>query len=86
MKLHQLVVATHTPFHADGSLAPEVVATQAAFLAANGLKTVFITEGNITFKIIRIVIIKRTVLITIWFGVFSRFFKTIRMLGYIIIF
>ena len=46
MKLHQLVVATHTPFHADGSLAPEVVATQAAFLAANGLKTVFITGST----------------------------------------
>ena len=33
----------HSPFHADGSLAPEVVPTQAAFLAANGIRTVFIT-------------------------------------------
>jgi N-acetylneuraminate lyase len=41
--LHELVPATHSPFHADGSLAPEVVATQAAFLAANGIRTVFIT-------------------------------------------
>lgn len=46
MKLHELVVATHSPFHADGSLAPEVVPTQAAFLAANGTKTVFITGST----------------------------------------
>lgn len=46
MKLHELVVATHSPFHADGMLAPEVVATQAAFLAANGTKTVFITGST----------------------------------------
>lgn len=46
MKLHELVVATHTPFHADGSLAPEVVASQAAFLAANGIKTVFMTGST----------------------------------------
>lgn len=46
MKLHELVVATHSPFHADGSLAPEVVATQAAFLAANGIKTVFMTGST----------------------------------------
>jgi N-acetylneuraminate lyase len=41
--LHEFVAATHTPFHADGSLAPEVVAIQAAFLAANGIRTVFVT-------------------------------------------
>lgn len=46
MKLHELVVATHSPFYADGSLAPEVVATQAAFLAANGTKTAFITGST----------------------------------------
>jgi N-acetylneuraminate lyase len=46
MKLHELVVATHTPFHPDGSLAPEVVMTQAAFLAANGIKTVFMTGST----------------------------------------
>jgi N-acetylneuraminate lyase len=46
MKLHELVVATHTPFHADGSLAAEVVATQAAFLTANGIRTVFITGST----------------------------------------
>ena len=41
--LHEFVAATHSPFHADGSLAPEVVPIQAAFLAANGVRTVFIT-------------------------------------------
>ena len=41
--LHELVAATHSPFHADGSLAPEIVPVQAAFLAANGIRTVFIT-------------------------------------------
>ena len=41
--LHELVAAVHSPFHADGSLAPEVVPVQAAFLAANGIRTVFIT-------------------------------------------
>jgi N-acetylneuraminate lyase len=41
--LHEFVPATHSPFHADGTLAPEVVAVQAAFLAANGIRTVFIT-------------------------------------------
>jgi N-acetylneuraminate lyase len=46
MKLHELVAATHSPFHANGSLAPEVVATQAAFLASNGIKTVFMTGST----------------------------------------
>jgi N-acetylneuraminate lyase len=41
--LHELVVAAHSPFHDDGSLAPEVVATQASFFSANGVGTVFIT-------------------------------------------
>jgi N-acetylneuraminate lyase len=46
MKLHELVAATHSPFHADGSLAPEVVAIQAAFLKSNGISTVFITGST----------------------------------------
>lgn len=45
-KLHELVVAAHSPFHADGTLAPEMVATQAAFLAKNAVKTVFITGST----------------------------------------
>ncbi|BCU75304.1 dihydrodipicolinate synthase family protein [Luteolibacter sp. LG18] len=46
MFLHELVAATHSPFHADGSLAPEVVPLQAAFLAAQGIRTVFITGST----------------------------------------
>lgn len=45
-KLHELVAATHTPFHEDGSLAPEIIGAQAAFLAGNGVKTVFITGST----------------------------------------
>ncbi len=41
--LHELVAAAFSPFHADGSIAPEVVPIQASFLAAQGIKTVFIT-------------------------------------------
>jgi N-acetylneuraminate lyase len=40
---HCLVAAPHTPFHADGSLAPEVVALQASHLSAQNVKAVFIT-------------------------------------------
>ena len=46
MQLHELVVAAHSPFHADGSIAPEVVPAQAAFLAKQGTKTVFITGST----------------------------------------
>lgn len=46
MKLHELVVATHSPFSTHGSLAPEVVATQAEFLTTNGIRTVFITGST----------------------------------------
>jgi N-acetylneuraminate lyase len=46
MQLHELVVAAHSPFHADGSLAPEVVPLQADFLARNGTGTVFITGST----------------------------------------
>ncbi len=44
--LHELVAAAHSPFHDDGSLAPEVVPAQAAFFAANGIRTVFITGST----------------------------------------
>ncbi len=44
--LHELVAATHSPFHSDGSIAPEVVARQAEFLAANGVRTVFVTGST----------------------------------------
>jgi len=45
-RLHGLVAATHTPFHADGSLAPEVVALQAAHLARQGIRSAFITGST----------------------------------------
>src|SRR6187200_2888685 len=41
--LHHLVAAVHSPFHADGTIAEEAVAGQAKFLAANGVRTAFIT-------------------------------------------
>ena len=37
-----LVAATHTPFHADGSLHLAIVEKQAAHLSANGVKFAFI--------------------------------------------
>jgi N-acetylneuraminate lyase len=42
VKLHGLVAATHTPFHADGTLNLTVVETQAAHLLKNGVTRVFI--------------------------------------------
>ena len=44
--LHEFVAASHSPFHDDGSIAPEAIGVQAAFLAANGVKTVFITGST----------------------------------------
>jgi N-acetylneuraminate lyase len=41
-RLHGLVTATHTPFHADGSLNLPVVEKQAAFLLSKQVSTVFI--------------------------------------------
>lgn len=41
-RLHGLVTATHTPFHADGSLNLDAVEKQAAFLLSKGVTTVFI--------------------------------------------
>ncbi len=39
----KLVAAVHSPFDANGDIAPEVVSLQASFLAANGIRDVFIT-------------------------------------------
>ena len=41
-RLHGLVTATHTPFHADGSLNVAAVEPQAAHLLKSGVTTVFI--------------------------------------------
>ncbi len=46
MKLHELVAAAHTPFHGDGSIAPDVVNIQAGFLSRQGVRTVFITGST----------------------------------------
>lgn len=43
LRLHGLVAATHTPFHADGSLNLAVIEKQAAHLAANGVGCAFIS-------------------------------------------
>lgn len=43
---HELVAATHSPFDADGSLAPQMVPNQARFLSQNGIRTVFITGST----------------------------------------
>ena len=45
-RLCGLVAAVHTPFHADGSLAPEVVPAQARHLAGSGIGTVFVTGST----------------------------------------
>ncbi len=42
VRLHSIVAATHTPFHADGSLNLGGVERQAAHLWAAGVRTVFI--------------------------------------------
>lgn len=44
--LHGLVAATHSPFHPDGSLAPEIVPHQAAWLAGQKIGAVFITGST----------------------------------------
>jgi len=44
--LHELVAAVHSPMRDDGAVDPQVVPVQAAFLAANGVKTVFITGST----------------------------------------
>lgn len=44
--LHEFVAAVHSPFAGSGSIAPDIVAAQAAFLAANGIRTVFITGST----------------------------------------
>jgi N-acetylneuraminate lyase len=41
--LQEFIAATFTPFNPDGTLAPEAVVPQAAFLRRQGLRTVFVT-------------------------------------------
>ncbi len=46
LKLTGLVAATHTPFHADGSLNAGGIDKQAEFLASQGVKFVFMTGST----------------------------------------
>ena len=46
MKLHGLVAAAHTPFHADGSLNLDAVEAQAAHLSKHQIRTVFIAGST----------------------------------------
>jgi N-acetylneuraminate lyase len=41
--LHRFIAAAFSPFHADGSLAPEIIPAHAAFLARQQITTVFVT-------------------------------------------
>ncbi len=46
LKLQGLVAATHTPMNADGTCNSSLVDNQAAFLASQGIKLVFITGST----------------------------------------
>lgn len=46
LPLHGLVTATHTPFHADGTLNPAAIEAQAAHMLKNGVHTVFINGST----------------------------------------
>jgi N-acetylneuraminate lyase len=62
--LHGLVVATHTPFHKDGSLNLEIVEKQAAHLLANGVIFAFI--GGTTGECASLSLDERRVLAKQW--------------------
>jgi N-acetylneuraminate lyase len=65
--LHTLVPATHTPFHADGSLNLSAVEKQAAHLLKNNITTVFI--GGSTGESSSLTLEERLQLATRWFEV-----------------
>lgn len=62
-----LVAATHTPFHADGSLNLAVVETQAAHLLATGVGHVFV--GGTTGESSSLTLAERQALAVRWFEV-----------------
>lgn len=66
-QLHGLVAATHTPFHADGSLNLAVVGSQAAHFQKNGITTVFI--GGSTGESSSLSLDERKALAERWFAV-----------------
>ena len=63
--LHCLVAATHTPFHADGSLNLAVIETQAAHMVKNQVTTVFI--GGSTGESASLTVNERLALAQRWF-------------------
>lgn len=63
-RLHGLVAATHTPFHADGALNLAIVEKQAAHLLANGIKFAFI--GGTTGESASLTVEERRVLAQRW--------------------
>ena len=64
LAIRGLVAATHTPFHADGSLNLVAVETQAAHLLANGVKFAFI--GGTTGECPSLTLEERQLLTTRW--------------------
>ena len=67
IKLHELVAATHTPFHADGSLNLAVIERQAEHLLRDGVRTVFI--GGTTGESHSLTLDERRALAVRWFEV-----------------
>ena len=67
LRLHGLVAATHTPFHADGSLNLSVVEQQAAMLQADGVGYAFI--GGTTGESSSLTVEERRALAVRWFEV-----------------
>lgn len=66
-KLQGLVAATHTPFHADGSLNVDAIERQAAHLLAAGVGTVFI--GGTTGESPSLTVAERLALAERWVAV-----------------
>jgi N-acetylneuraminate lyase len=67
IKLHGLVAATHTPFHADGGLNLAIVEKQAEHLLRTGVNTVFI--GGSTGESHSLTVEERLALARRWGGV-----------------
>jgi N-acetylneuraminate lyase len=67
LQLHGLVAATHTPFHADGSLNLAIVEKQAAHLLAGQVKFAFI--GGTTGECSSLTLEERRALAQRWFEV-----------------
>lgn len=66
-RLHGLVAATHTPFHADGLLHLEIVEKQARFLSDKGVDAVFI--GGTTGESSSLTVAERLALAERWMQV-----------------